>query len=142
MLAALESAFDLAFGIFDALLDELCLTLASRFEFIAESGGLLGSTDEELPGFECLDGDPRIDGRQAHNVDVIATEDPREFGDEREVAISGTLDRFVVFDSNVDVASRHRVTGCVGSEQHCKRYGGLLESFDRGLANVRWEITG
>ena len=46
MLAALESTLDLAFRVFDALLDELSATLASRFEFIVESGGLLGCADE------------------------------------------------------------------------------------------------
>lgn len=142
MLAALQTAFDLAFRVFYSILNEFFTSLASRFEFIAESGGLLGRPDEELAGFECLDSDTRIDGRQLHNVYIIATEDLREIGDEREMAIRGILDRFVVFHSDVDIAPRHRLTGCVGSEQQCERDGGLLEPFDHGLANVRWEIAG
>ena len=142
LLAVLESSLDIAFRVFDALLDEICSKLASWFEFIAEPGRLLGCPDEELPGFEGFDGDSRIDGCQSHHVDVIATEDLREIGDEREMAIRGVHDRSVVFDGDVDIAPRHRLTGCVGTEQQCERDGLLLESFDHGIANVRWEIPG
>nr|WP_233204224.1 hypothetical protein [Halegenticoccus soli] len=87
MLAALETALDRAFSIFDTALNEFFLSFTSRFKPVAKLGGVLVCADEKLSLFESLDCDSGINRCNSHYIDIISPENSCEIGDEREMGI-------------------------------------------------------